>query len=131
MPYERARAAVLLGLACAALGDQTSAALEFGSARDTFAALGALPDLDRLRSLSTASETAEERQDRGGDALSLSAREREVLAHVAAGKTNREIAGELVISQHTVSRHLENIFTKLGVTSRTAATAYAYEHDLL
>jgi DNA-binding NarL/FixJ family response regulator len=61
----------------------------------------------------------------------LSAREREVLAHLAAGRTNRDIASRLVISPHTVSRHVENIFNKLGVTSRAAATAYAYEHDLL
>jgi DNA-binding NarL/FixJ family response regulator len=54
-----------------------------------------------------------------------------VLALVAAGKSNREIAAELVISQHTVGRHMENIFTKLGVTSRAAATAYAYQHHLL
>ncbi|HEV7761097.1 MAG TPA: helix-turn-helix transcriptional regulator, partial [Acidimicrobiales bacterium] len=60
----------------------------------------------------------------------LSHREHEVLVLVAAGRTNREIAGELVISQHTVGRHLENIFTKLGVTSRAAATAYGYQHDL-
>ena len=61
----------------------------------------------------------------------LSAREREVLALVAAGRTNREIATELMISPHTVGRHLENIFAKLGVTTRAAATAHAYEHDLL
>jgi len=54
-----------------------------------------------------------------------------VLAHVADGKTNREIAEALTISQHTVGRHLENIFAKLGVSGRAAATAYAYEHDLL
>ncbi len=54
-----------------------------------------------------------------------------MLLHIAAGKTNREIAAELVISEHTVGRHVENIFAKAGVTSRAAATAYAYEHDLL
>ena len=63
--------------------------------------------------------------------LALSAREREVLAHVATGKTNRDIAACLAISEHTVGRHLEHIFTKLGVTSRAAVTAYAYEHHLL
>jgi DNA-binding NarL/FixJ family response regulator len=58
-------------------------------------------------------------------------REREVLAHIATGKTNRQIAADLTISEHTVGRHVENIFTKLGVTNRAAATAYAYEHQLL
>ena len=61
----------------------------------------------------------------------LTGREIEVLAHVAAGRTNREIASALTISQHTVGRHLENVFAKLGVNSRAAATAYAYEHHLL
>ncbi len=61
----------------------------------------------------------------------LSSRELEILTHVASGQTNREIAAVLTISQHTVGRHLENIFSKLGVSSRAAATAHAYEHDLL
>lgn len=131
MPYEAARTAVLLGLSCAALGDGTSAGLEFGSAADTFTELGANPDLDRLRSLTAALGAPTGRHGARGRAQSLSGREREVLVHVTAGKTNREIAAELVISEHTVGRHLENIFTKLGVTNRAAATAYAYEHDLL
>ena len=131
MPYEAARAAVLLALAYTALGDRTSAALEFANARDAFTELGAVPDLDRVRALTgRVVEEAAGATDAGGGSA-LSARERQVLAHVAAGKTNRDIAAELVISQHTVSRHLENIFTKLGVGSRAAATAYAYEHDLL
>jgi len=125
MPYESARTAVALGLACAALGDGRSAALELDRARRTFEALGATPDLQRLDALA-----AGRPDDTHPDAL-LSAREREVLAHVAAGETNREIAEALVISQHTVGRHLENIFAKLGVSSRAAATSYAYEHDLL
>ena len=131
MPYEAARTAVLLGLACAALGDRTSAALEFDNARYAFTELGAVTDLDGLATLTRGlveGSVPRRDPDRGA---TLSAREREVLAHVVAGRTNREIASALVISQHTVNRHLEHIFTKLGVTSRAAATAYAYEHDVL
>ncbi|HEV2951458.1 MAG TPA: helix-turn-helix transcriptional regulator, partial [Actinomycetota bacterium] len=61
----------------------------------------------------------------------LTAREVEVLRLVAAGKTNRDIAAELVISEHTVARHLQNMFVKLGVSSRSAATAFAFEHSLV
>jgi ATP/maltotriose-dependent transcriptional regulator MalT len=131
MPYEAARTAVLLGLACSALGDRTSAALEFDNARETFNQLGAVPDLERLATLHTGLVEDTTSAKPGMAATTLSPREREVLAHVAAGRTNREIAEALVISQHTVGRHLEHIFTKLGVASRAAATAYAYEHDLL
>jgi DNA-binding CsgD family transcriptional regulator len=129
IPYEAARTSVLLGLACSALGDRASAALEFDTARETFTELGADPDLERLNAL-TAGLVATPRAE-AEQAPGLSAREREVLTHLAAGQTNREIAMELAISQHTVSRHVENLFTKLGVTSRAAATAYAYEHGLL
>ena len=75
--------------------------------------------IDRLESPSTV------------EAHGLTARELEVLRLVAAGKTNREIASELVVSEHTVARHLQNIFHKLGVTSRTAATAFAFQHELV
>ena len=101
-----------------------AAALELDNARMTFTELGARPDLDRLAGLTGL-------LDEPADNDVLSAREREVLAHVAAGKTNREIAADLTISQHTVGRHVENIFAKLGVTTRAAATAYAYEHRLV
>jgi DNA-binding NarL/FixJ family response regulator len=131
MPYESARTAFLLGLSCAALGDTVSAALELHSAHDTFAELGARTDLDRVDALTAGLGATVESHDALHGAPALSVREREVLKHVAAGNTNKEIATELVISEHTVGRHLENIFTKLGVTSRAAATAYAYEHHLL
>lgn len=131
MPYEAARTAVLVGVACAALGDRTTAALELDNAKDAFTELGAIPDLDRLRRLTSGLVDGPAPRTNMGGTPALSAREREVLVHVAAGRTNREIASTLVISQHTVGRHLENIFTKLGVTNRAAATAYAYEHDLL
>lgn len=130
MPYEAARTAVLLGLACAALGDRSAAALELGNARDVFVELGAGPDLTRLDTVTRGllDDVAVATADAGAG---LSEREREVLAHLAGGLTNREIAAALVISQHTVRRHVENIFAKLGVTTRAAATAYAYQHHLL
>ena len=121
MPYEGARTGVAIGLACAALSDRTAADLEFGNARETFRALGATPDVARLDAITGRRPSAED----------LSVREREVLTHLAAGEANKEIAEALGISPHTVRRHVEHIFTKLGVTSRTAATAHAYEHGLL
>ncbi len=127
MPYDAAKTAVLLGLACAALGDCTSARLEFDSAAETFTRLGATPDVEHVRLLSLG--LAQRRQ--GEPRTVLSAREREVLMHLVAGRTNRQIAEMLTVSPHTVARHVEHIYAKLGVTNRTAATAYAYEHHLL
>jgi DNA-binding CsgD family transcriptional regulator len=121
MPYEMAQTSVSVGLACAALADRTTADLEFSNAREAFLALGASPDVDRLGTLIGGPPTAD----------GLSVRERAVLAHLAAGETNKEIAAALMISPHTVRRHVEHIFGKLGVSSRTAATAHAYEHGLL
>jgi ATP/maltotriose-dependent transcriptional regulator MalT len=121
-PYEVARVRVLTGLACRALGDEESAALELGAAREAFERLDAVPDLARIDRLEGSSPA---------DAHGLSPRELEVLRLVAAGKTNREIASTLVVSEHTVARHLQNIFAKLGVTSRTAATAFAFQHELV
>ncbi len=120
-PYEEACARVAVGLACAALGDDDTAALELSAARATFAELGAVSDLRRLQAL----------EEGAGETHGLTARELEVLRLVAAGESNRAIASELVISEHTVARHLQNIFRKLDVSSRTAASAFAYEHGLL
>jgi DNA-binding CsgD family transcriptional regulator len=122
-PYERARVRVLVGRACRALGDEDSAALELDAARSVFAALGAAPDVTRVDTL----------RGRGGaaGAHGLTARELEVLRLVAAGETNKAIAATLVLSERTVDRHVSNIFAKLGTSSRTAATAYAYRHELV
>ena len=126
MPYEAARTATLLGLALAALGDRTSAELELDNARATFTDLGARPDLVRIDTLTRPAPASPSTDDAG-----LSEREREVLTHLALGRTNREIGAVLYISQHTVGRHVEHVFTKLGVTSRAAATARAYELGLI
>jgi DNA-binding CsgD family transcriptional regulator len=123
VPYEAARVRVLVGLACSVLGDDDTAALELEAARGVFAQLGAVPDLARVDSLT--------RRVRSIDAHGLTPRELQVLRLVAAGATNKVIAAELVLSERTVDRHVSNIFTKLGVSSRTAATAYAYDHQLI
>jgi DNA-binding NarL/FixJ family response regulator len=122
-PYEAARTRALIGLAHRALGDEDTAVIELDAARHAFAALGAAPDVRRLEGLSKPAAPA----DRG----SLTLREVEVLRLVATGRTNRAIAERLGISQKTVARHLSNIFTKLGLSTRAAATAYAFQHDLL
>jgi ATP/maltotriose-dependent transcriptional regulator MalT len=121
-PYESARVRVQVGLACRALGDNDTAKIEFDEARRVFGALGATPDLARLVDLLGTPPARP-----GG----LTAREVEVLRLVADGRTNRDIATELVISERTVDRHVSNVFSKLGVSSRTAATTYAHEHGLL
>ena len=120
-PYEAARARVLVGKACGELGDDDALALELEAARSVFQELGAGPDVTAVDALAGSS----------GDTYGLTARELEVLRLVASGKSNKEIAAVLVISEHTVARHVQNIFTKLGVPSRTAAGAFAYEHDLV
>jgi DNA-binding NarL/FixJ family response regulator len=120
-PYESARTRLRIGLICRDVGDEETAAMEFEAARRAFSGLGARPDVAAADALLTKATPP------GG----LTAREVEVLALVATGSTNKAIAEELVISEKTVARHLSNIFTKLGVPSRAAATAYAYEHDLL
>jgi ATP/maltotriose-dependent transcriptional regulator MalT len=122
-PYDAARTRVLIGLACRSLDDHETAALELGAAGWTFDQLGARPDAERVAELTgrAARATAP-----GG----LTTREIEVLRLVATGRTNRAIAGDLFLSEKTVARHVANIFLKIDVASRAAATAYAYQHHL-
>jgi DNA-binding CsgD family transcriptional regulator len=123
VPYEAARVRVLLGLACRELGDRDGAEMELDAARWVFQQLGAVSDLARVEALSGRPPA----RAAGG----LTAREVEVLRLVAAGKTNRVVAADLVLSEKTVARHLSNIYVKLGLSTRAAATAYAYEHGLV
>jgi DNA-binding CsgD family transcriptional regulator/ribonuclease I len=122
-PYEAARTRVLIGLVCRQLGDEEGAGLEFEAARQVFKQLGAAPDLVRVNGLSRLAATK--------GVGSLSARELQVLRLLSTGKTNRAIADALSISERTVARHVSNIFTKLDLSSRAAATAYAYQHQLI
>jgi ATP/maltotriose-dependent transcriptional regulator MalT len=122
-PYEVARARVLIAQACRALDDAEACTLELEAALADFVRLGARPDVVRVERLLGG------RGHDGGHGLSP--RELEVLRLLAAGKSNREIAGALVISEHTVARHVQNIFGKLRISSRAAATAFAFEHDLV
>ncbi|WP_336852365.1 helix-turn-helix transcriptional regulator [Sinomonas albida] len=119
MPYPEARARAALGRCYAALGDDDAAALEVEAARAAFERLGAGPDLAALPGHAPSS------------AGPLTAREVEVIRLVAKGLTNRAVANRLVLSEKTVARHLANIYAKLGIASRAAATAYAYDHGLL
>jgi DNA-binding NarL/FixJ family response regulator len=121
--YEAARTRVLLARACRALGDGDGEAMELRAARSTFAHLNAAPDLAALEMPAT----IDERELPGG----LTAREVEILSLVALGKTNRAIADVLIVSEKTVASHISHILTKLGLPSRAAATAYAYDHGLI
>jgi DNA-binding NarL/FixJ family response regulator len=121
--YDAACVRVFIGRACRELGDVDAAEMEFDAARWIFQQLGARPDHTRVEGLSRALRPA--------SAAGLSTREMQVLRLLARGKTNREIASALFISDRTVERHVSNIFNKLDLPSRSAATAYAYEHQLL
>jgi len=122
-PYEAARVRVLIGLACRKSGDEEGTEMELDAARWVFQQLGAAPDLARVEALSRKAPA----KAVGG----LTPREVQVLRLVATGKTNQAIAADLFLSERTVARHISNIFSKLGLSSRAAATAYAYEHDLV
>ena len=122
-PYEAARARVLIGLACRKVGDEDAARMELDAASWVFQHLGAATDVARVEMLSRTPDV----RSAGG----LTSREVQVLRLVASGKTNRAIAADLCLSEKTVARHVSNIFTKLALSSRAAATAYAYEHELV
>jgi DNA-binding NarL/FixJ family response regulator len=113
----------LIGLACRSMGDTGGAQLELDAARSVFRDLDAEPDLAAIEALLPGTAHRAE----GG----LTARETEVLTLVATGRTNRAIASQLSISEKTVATHVSSIFTKLALSSRSAATAYAYTHDLV
>jgi DNA-binding CsgD family transcriptional regulator len=123
VPYEAARARVLVAVACRALGDCEGGDLELEAATAVFERLGAAQPPVRLPA---AAEHA-----RPPPRHRLTARELQVLRLVAAGKTNRAIGVELSLSEKTIDRHVSNILAKLGVSSRTAATAYALQHELI
>jgi|KBSSwiStaDraftv2_1062776.scaffolds.fasta_scaffold23400_7 DNA-binding CsgD family transcriptional regulator/tetratricopeptide (TPR) repeat protein len=121
IPYAAARTQVLIAQACRALHDRDSADIELDAACQTFQHLGATVDLARLRTPGVEPRSA----------AGLTVRELQVLRLVATGRTNRAIADELGLSEKTVARHISNIFNKLDVSSRAAATAFAFEHRLV
>jgi DNA-binding CsgD family transcriptional regulator/tetratricopeptide (TPR) repeat protein len=115
--HDAACARLLIAEACAALGDHDAAAIESSAAQAALASLSVDPRIHV--------------EDDAASSHGLSPRELEVLRLVAQGKTNRVIAQELVVSEKTVASHISHIFTKLAVTSRSAATAWAYDHSLV
>jgi DNA-binding CsgD family transcriptional regulator len=122
-PYAAARVRVLIGLACRALGDEDGAGLEIDAARSIFERLGAAPDLARIDSLMKGTTF--------GHTYGLTPRELQVLRLIATGGTNKAVANKLSLSEKTIDRHVSNIFAKLDVSSRAAATAFAYQHMLI
>jgi len=120
VPLELAQCRELIGRAHRMLEDDASAEVEFQTARALFTDLGAKPSIEKLDALL-----------RQPDGSPLTTREVEVLRLVATGRTNKAIAAELYLSEKTVARHLSNIFAKLDLPSRAAATAYAYRRGLV
>jgi DNA-binding NarL/FixJ family response regulator len=122
-PYLAARVRVRIAQACRALGDRDGCRLELDFAREVFLKLGAATDIARVDEIA---------QAKSADApAGLTPRELEVLRLLASGRTNKAIAKQLFLSEKTIDRHVSNIFTKINVASRAAATAYAYQHQLV
>lgn len=128
-PYLAARLRVLMARACVALGDAEGARLELDSAREVFERLGAKPDLAAIDGIGA--NLVPDRQDGKAAGHGLSERELQVLRLIASGKTNKAVALDLSLSEKTVDRHVSNIFAKVNVSTRTAATAFAYQHNLI
>ena len=124
--YDAARARIELATSLYALGRGDEASSEAAAGETSLRDLGAIPEAERARRLLSAF-----RPDGSSALASVTPREREVLSLLAAGLTNREIAGRLVVSEHTVHRHVTNILRKFGVPSRTAAAVHAVRHGLL
>jgi ATP/maltotriose-dependent transcriptional regulator MalT len=120
VPYEQATAQTLVGEALRRSGDEAAATESFSAAAQLFEQIGAR--LEARRALAS---------HRNIHPAGLTDREVEVLRLIASGRSNPEIADELYLSVKTVSRHVSNIFNKIGVTSRSAATAFAFEHELV
>ena len=123
-PYIAARIRVAIAGALQALGDDEGAELERDAARAVFGELGAAPDLARLEAPAAGAAASESR-------FGLTTRELEVLRLIASGRTNAAIARELFLSVKTVDRHVSNIFDKIDVPTRAAATAFAYQHKII
>lgn len=121
VPYETATARTMLGQACRDSGDEPGASAAFDAARQLFDDLGVGVDARNSRVPVNASPLP----------AGLTAREAEVLLLVAAGHTNKEVASALFLSDKTIARHLSNIFTKVDVSTRAAATAFAFEHGMM
>ncbi len=122
-PYESALVRVLMARAHRGRGDEDAADMELEAAEWVFDQLGAVPDAQRARALSSRAPEP--------TAGPLTGREVEVLRLVATGMTNRGVAADLFLSEKTVARHLSNIFAKIGVSSRAAATAYAFRSGVV
>jgi len=126
-PYLSARIRLLMARAFQALGDTDGVALEVDAAKKIFLQLGAAPDVAAIEAMPASTSAGA----RPTPPHCLSARELEVLLLVASGKTNKAIAEALFLSEKTVDRHVSNIFVKLDVSTRAAATAWAYKHRLV
>ncbi len=124
VPYELGRVRVLIGKACQKLGDDETARMELNAARHVFEELEAIPEIEQIDQLLKIDKDHK-------NSFGLTSREEEVLQKVAAGKTNKSIATDLFISERTVERHVSNIFLKLNLASRAAATAWAYENKIV